>query len=142
VGKRSVARIKSKAVVFDSWALIAFFRNEDSAERITEILGEAHDRNIPALMTVINAGEIWYNIARKGGEEKSDQSIQDISHLGIRIVDADWSLTRTAAGFKKRGRIAYADCFAAALAKGENAALVTGDPEFKLLEDEITIMWI
>ena len=142
MGKRPLATIKSKVVVFDSWALIAFFGNEDAADRVTEILGEAHERNIPALMTLVNAGEIWYNIARKGGEEKSDQSIQDISHLGIRIVDADWSLTRTAAGFKKTGRIAYADCFAAALAKRENAALVTGDLEFKLLEDEITIMWI
>ncbi len=79
-------------------------------------------------MTAVNAGEVWYNIARKRTEEKADQSIWDVGNLGIRIIDADWRLTRAAAGFKKRGRIAYADCFAATLAKRERASLVTGDP--------------
>ena len=142
MGKRPLATIKSKVVVFDSWALIAFFGNEDAAERVTEILGEAHERNIPALMTVVNAGEIWYNIAHKGTEEKADQSIRDIGNLGIQIINADWNLTRAAAGFKKRGRIAYADCFAAALAKRERASLVTGDREFEPLENEITVIWV
>jgi ribonuclease VapC len=40
------------------------------------------------------------------------------------------------------GRIAYADCFAAALALQQNATLVTGDPEFKHLENQITIHWV
>ena len=142
MGKRPVATIKSKVVVFDSWALIAFFGNEDAAERVTEVLREAHERNIPALMTVVNAGEVWYNIARRGTEEKADQGIRDIGNLGIQIINADWSLTRAAAQLKKRGRIAYADCFAAALAKREHASLVTGDPEFEPLENEITVIWV
>ncbi|HOW64450.1 MAG TPA: PIN domain-containing protein [Candidatus Paceibacterota bacterium] len=39
-------------------------------------------------------------------------------------------------------KMAYADCFAAALAKAENAELVTGDPEFKEVEKEIRIAWL
>lgn len=35
-----------------------------------------------------------------------------------------------------------ADAFAAALAKGMNAELVTGDPEFKPLEKELRIHWL
>jgi predicted nucleic acid-binding protein len=35
-----------------------------------------------------------------------------------------------------------ADAFAAALAKEKKAELVTGDPEFKPLENEIKINWI
>jgi ribonuclease VapC len=38
--------------------------------------------------------------------------------------------------------IAYADCFAAAVAKKFQGLLVTGDPEFKLLQNYIDIMWI
>jgi ribonuclease VapC len=41
-----------------------------------------------------------------------------------------------------KGRIAYADCFAAALAKSRKAELITGDKEFKLLEGEIKVEWI
>ena len=40
-------------------------------------------------MTVVNAGEVWYNIARKGTQEKADQSIRDIGNLGIQMIHAD-----------------------------------------------------
>lgn len=38
--------------------------------------------------------------------------------------------------------MAYADCFAAALARTRNAELVTGDPEFKEVEGEVKIAWL
>ena len=48
----------------------------------------------------------------------------------------------TAADFKNRFRMSLADAFAAALAKEKQAELVTGDPEFKLLEKELQVMWL
>lgn len=65
-----------------------------------------------------------------------------IQDIGIKFVDPDWSLTKIAAGYKVKGNISYADCFAAALAKQKNAALLTGDPEFKPLEKEVDIVWL
>jgi len=38
--------------------------------------------------------------------------------------------------------LAYADCFAAALAKIKNAESLTGDLEFKAVEKEIKINWL
>lgn len=38
--------------------------------------------------------------------------------------------------------MSYADCFAAALARKRQAELVTGDPEFREVEDEIKVVWI
>jgi predicted nucleic acid-binding protein len=38
--------------------------------------------------------------------------------------------------------MSYADCFAAALAKQKKALLLTGDPEFKQVDSEITIDWL
>lgn len=40
-----------------------------------------------------------------------------------------------------RGKLQIA-CFAAALAKHRNAELITGDPEFKAVEKEISIRWL
>jgi ribonuclease VapC len=57
-------------------------------------------------------------------------------------MDADWELTRGAAKIKAKGKIAYADCFAAALAKKQNAELITGDPEFEQLSGQIKIRWL
>ncbi|MGH8592915.1 MAG: hypothetical protein ACREV3_03385 [Gammaproteobacteria bacterium] len=39
-------------------------------------------------------------------------------------------------------RNTYADAFAAALTKIRNAELVTGDPEFKQIDDDIEIAWL
>ncbi len=38
--------------------------------------------------------------------------------------------------------ISYADCFAAALALQCQAELVTGDPEFRRLGNEIAVHWL
>jgi predicted nucleic acid-binding protein len=38
--------------------------------------------------------------------------------------------------------LAYADCFAAALAKIKKAELYTGDPEFKAVEKEVEVIWL
>ena len=38
--------------------------------------------------------------------------------------------------------MSYADCFAAALAKINNAELITGDREFKEVEGEVKVVWL
>ncbi len=57
-------------------------------------------------------------------------------------VIADETLTRQAAQFKAFHKMSYADAFAAALAKIKHADLMTGDPEFKALTQEISVAWI
>jgi hypothetical protein len=37
--------------------------------------------------------------------------------------------------------MAYADCFAVALASLRKAELYTGDPEFKVVEKDIKVVW-
>src|SRR5262245_49786770 len=142
MGKDALIISKMKAVVLDSWAVVSYFEDEPSATKIEDIMAEAHESGVPLLMTVVNAGEVWYSVARKRSEKEADQSIRDIADLGIILVDIDWNLTKESAQFKRKGRIAYADCFAAALAKHHKAPLVTGDIEFKRLEDHISILWV
>ena len=67
---------------------------------------------------------------------------EDLSRLPLDLVDADLQLSRQAAIYKATHKMAYADCFAAALAKSKNAELVTADTEFKPLEKEIKINWL
>jgi len=65
-----------------------------------------------------------------------------ISTLPIQITSADLDQARQAAEFKAARRMSYADCFAAALAKSRKAELVTGDKDFKQVEDEVKIHWL
>jgi ribonuclease VapC len=121
---------------------MAFFENEPGADVVRGLLLKAEEGNLTLLMSVVNLGEVWYSIARTNTAETADQYVDDIRGMAIEIVDADWRLTRQAGAFKATGNIAYADCFAAALARDRKAELVTGDQEFKALEGKIRIQWL
>ncbi len=127
--------------ILDAYALMAFFEDEPGANFVRGLLVEAESGNIKLAMTVVNLGEIWYSIARAVSAAQADVFIQEIRGMSIEIVDAHWPLTHQAAIYKSKGGISYADCFAAALARLRDAELVTGDPEFKKLGDEITMVW-
>jgi ribonuclease VapC len=133
---------KPKAIVFDSWAIIAYLEDEPAAEHIADVIADAHDDGIPLFMCVVNVGEVWYIIAREASVSDADRSIKELRQLGIEFVDADWTLAHEASGFKSKHKMSYADCFAASLAKQKKAVLLTGDPEFKQVESQITIDWL
>jgi len=133
---------KPKALVLDSWAIIAYLEGEPAAEKIADIMADAQEQGIPILMTVVNAGEVWYIIARQTTAADADASIKILDDLGIELIDADWTLSHSAAQFKSKMKMSFADCFAAALTKQRKAHLVTGDPEFSQAQQEIALIWL
>lgn len=130
--------------VLDSWALIAFFEDEPTAEAVEKLLQQAAAEKHKLLMSVVNWGEIYYNTMREVSQEAAEQKAREIATLPIEIVGVgdDLALARQAAIFKAKHKMAYADCFAAALAKIRNAEIVTGDPEFKEIEKEVKVSWL
>lgn len=128
--------------VLDSYALLAFLEDEPGADQVRNLLARAEDGSVGLAITVVNLGEVWYAIARADSIATADQLIHEIQGMAIEIVDADWPLAKQAATFKAKGRVSYADCFAAALAKLRKGEVITGDPEFKNLESEIKVTWI
>ena len=131
-----------QSIVLDSWPMMAYLQGEQSVDRIIEIIADAHDRGDSLLMSVVNAGEVWYSIARRSDTATADRAVGMIRSLGIEFIDVDWPTTQIAAEYKSKGGISYADCFAAAVAKQNNATLITGDREFEQLENEISIFWL
>jgi predicted nucleic acid-binding protein len=87
-------------------------------------------------MSVVNLGEVMYIEERERDPDHAREVLASINELPIEIVEVNRPLTLVAAHLKAICPIAYADCFAAALAQSKNATLVTGDPEFKKLKPE------
>jgi uncharacterized protein len=133
---------KPKAYVLDSWAVLSYFHNEPAGEQVENIIADARDDGIPLFISVVNAAEVWYITARRRSETDADSGIHVLKEFGIHFAEADWALAKEAGRFKAKNRMSFADCFAAALAKHRKAPLVTGDPEFKQIEQEITIEWL
>lgn len=122
--------------------MLAYLGDEAASAEAAELIATAHEDRTPLFMSVVNAGEVWYILAREISAADADRAIADLLSLGIELVEADWGLTRMAATLKAKHRMSYADCFAAALAKDRRCELVTGDKEFKQVEGELGIRWL
>ena len=134
---------KPRVLVLDSWSIIAYLEDEPAGVKVADLMAEAHESGIPLKMTVVNVGEVWYILARGTSESEADRSIAELLELGIEFVEVDWKLAHSAARFKANHKMSFADGFAAALAlQDRGAALVTGDKEFKQVEDQVKIMWL
>ena len=128
--------------VLDSFALLSFLRDESGAEMVAALMEKAEERRQPLQMTEVNYAEVQYIIRRKDGEAAWRIVADELVTLPIEFRPADRPLADQAADFKTRFKLSLADAFAAALAKSRKAELVTGDPEFKQVEDEIRIAWL
>jgi ribonuclease VapC len=94
------------------------------------------------LMTTVNLGEVYYIVLRECGLEKALETEKIIKTLPIEIIDVDWMLAKEAARFKAANKLSYADCFAVALAKVHKGEVITGDKEFKAVENEVKVSWV
>src|SRR6266404_3807875 len=130
------------AKVLDSFALIAYFRDELGAGAVESLLVTAGKKDIPLHMTDVNYAEVKYSIVKKDGAQAWEEAAKILQGLPIEFHPTTRALADTAADFKARFKLSLAAAFAAALAKEKKAELVTGDPEFKALEKEVKIAWL
>lgn len=133
---------KPRGYVLDTWAIIAYLEGELAGAEVRRLILTSPLTGTPLLMSVINAAEVWYTIARETSAARADQSLVEIQQAGISFWPADLEMARAAAAFKAAHRMSLADCFAAALAQTQRAELVTGDPEFKQVEGKIKLVWL
>lgn len=129
-------------LILDSFALIAYLEREIGGEKVKEVLKEAERKKCTLLMSIVNWGEVYYSLYRSKGEDKAEESILILDQLPITLVLADRFQTYQASKLKDKYSVAFADCFASALALQNQSKVLTGDPEFKKLENEIEIEWI
>ena len=128
--------------ILDSYTVLAYFQKEKGSDTIKELLKRAAQNQCNIYFCIINLGEAIYITEREQGLQAAQMALSLIKELPIEVVIANEEITLEAAHIKANYPIAYADCFAAAVAKKFQGPLVTGDPEFKLLQNYIDIMWI
>jgi PIN domain nuclease of toxin-antitoxin system len=128
--------------VLDAHGLLVFLEKEAGHEKVEQFFVNAVERNKYLLMTSVNFGEVYYIVLRECGHEKAGEIEKIIKTLPIEIIDVDIQLAREAARFKATRKLSYADCFSAALAKLYKGEVITGDKEFKTVENEVKIAWL
>ena len=135
----------ARALVLDSWAILAWLKNQEPAAALVRKLLEEADRKERRLtMSIVNLGEVFY-LSAKAKDLAYGQRVLTALRARIHTVSAADGIVMMAANLKARHAISYADAFAAATAIRWKAPLVTGDPEFLPLADGeslLTLQWI
>lgn len=131
-----------KTIVLDSYALLAYFEKEDGWRTVAQMLAEGAAGQCTLCCCVVNWGEVLYITERVYGPEKAEEVESVMDELPIEWVDAGRALVRKAARFKVDGGLAYADCFAAGLAQLRDGAVVTDDPEFETVTEDVAVRWL
>ena len=134
--------------VLDTFAILAWMGNEPGAEAVQAVLDRASKGAAGIAVSWVNLAEVYY-IARRyaggrDGEAAAIRAIQTVEALPVEIAVADKAASMAAARIKAAYPLSLADAFAASLAASNQAQLLTGDPEFKRLEQahEIEVRWL
>lgn len=130
-----------KPTVLDSYALISYLEREKGYEEVAKVFDECVARDREVYVCVVNWGEVIYHALRAGGEKAARLAEDAMRALPMEVVEANKDLALQAAHLKAFNKMSYADCFAAALGLKKKCELVTGDKEFKQIEDKLKIRW-
>jgi len=134
--------VKPSKIVLDSYALIAYLENKSGADQVKELLLQAEASGESLLMTIVNWGEVYYALSRSKGESKAEESILIIDQLPITLIEINRAIAYQSARLKAQYAVAFGNCFSAALAMVNQGQVLTGDPEFKNLEKEVSVIWL
>ena len=131
-----------KTRVLDSWPILEWLNGrEPAAALVTAMLAAAEAGKARLLMSAINAGEVYYFL-RKQRQHAAAENWRRASgtmpvSMDVPAVHDIWA----AAELKGKFTISYADAFAAELAQRFACPLVTGDPEFHVVEG-VDLEWM
>ena len=128
--------------VLDATGLMAYLKKETGYEKVKEAFVNASGSNKFLLMSTVNWGEVFYLLIRDQGIEQAESIQKVIETFPIEFVAPDLFITKQAALFKAEKKLPFADCFAASMAKIHKGEIITGDNDFRVIENEIKIIWI
>ena len=131
-----------KHILFDSHAILKFYQDEAGADAVEKFLISSRQGKLKSYISEINLGEIYYLTIRRLGLAAAKIQLEQFFELPIQIAAPASNIILTAAEIKAEYAISYADCFAVASALKLGASIVTGDPEFKKVEQLVPVIWV
>jgi PIN domain nuclease of toxin-antitoxin system len=131
-----------RSLVLDSHALLSYLEGEAGADFVANALGMAEQKSLGCFLTIVNWGEVYYSLLRSKGERRAQEATHIIDQLPVEIVNMDLNLVQRASRFRERFRLPNGLCFAASLADSRACPVLTGDPLFRKLSEDVQILWL
>jgi PIN domain nuclease of toxin-antitoxin system len=110
----------------DACALIAYLRKESGADVVHDAVVNSVNT---CLVHAVHLCEVFYDFLRAADRQTADEAVQDLLSVGFRLRrDMSMDFWKEIGVLKTSGvRISLADCFCVALARRENAVVLTSD---------------
>lgn len=132
--------------VLDACAVIAFFNDEDGADKVEQLRWQGDRAPNSLFMHEINFLEIYYGVYRDESKELAEQTSVKVLNLPIKVVTGlRKNVFKEAGRLKALYKISLADSIALDEAKIRRVPLVTCDHhEFDPIQDknELDFLWI
>ena len=131
--------------VLDAFTLLAYLGEEPGADQVEQVLRQAQEGKAEVWMHHLQLCEVFYITWEEVGETDAHQIYGLVRQYPVLFEErVDEPLLLLAGRFKAEYRISFADSFAAAFTYLQEATLVTGDPEFKPLEEHegLSVLWL
>ena len=132
----------TRRILFDAHAILKWTQKERGYRKVKALLEGCRAQSVTGYMNQINVGEVYHKIIRAVGIEAAKSFLENFLRLPINIILPDRDLIWRAAEIKAEYAISYADCFAVATALKHEAAILTGDQEFKKVAGIVTVEWV
>ena len=123
-------------VVLDAYGFICWLLEEANYKTVENYLV-----NHEVFMSAINFGEVYYRLIKKGLEKEAENLWENKNSFPIKFIEPTWKRIKLACELKGNYAISYADAFCIGLAQELKAPIITGDPEFKSVQN-IELIWI
>lgn len=133
---------ETPAYILDSFAFLAYLQGEPAGQSVQKVLQEAGQNKCRLYISIINVGEILYNVERTKGLASAQDTLLLLQDLPIEILPADNATVLAAAHIKANHAISYADAFVVVAAQRINGTIMTGDPEFEEVTELTRVEWL
>ena len=88
----------SERFVLDSYALLAYFQDEEGADKVQTVLEMGSEGKAHLFLSVVNLGEVLYVVERERGVSRAHEILARIEEMPIEIVDVSRRVRNKDAG--------------------------------------------
>ena len=121
--------------ILDTSALIVYLANEKGAGEVSKLLPGS---KIP----FICLSELYYLLWQRKGRPEPDKIYGIIKSWNLPILYPNERIILNAGRIKAVYKLGISDSYIAALSLEEEGQLVTKDNDYKILQEEIKILWL
>ncbi|MEE8168664.1 MAG: type II toxin-antitoxin system VapC family toxin [Candidatus Hydrothermarchaeales archaeon] len=119
-------------VLIDSWAWIEYFRGSETGRKAGRIIEDEEE----AVVSTINIAEVYRWVLRFYDEDKAKEKVSAMKQRCF-VINVTEEIAIKSAKIKHETKLGLGDAIILATANQGNARVLTGDPDFKGMEDVV-----